>query len=151
MRVIDPAQVYFDEHRLDRGPGHQPVHRGAAAFGPGVPGGSRPATDAERAALAEEAARHRTDHEADLADVVQRRGPELHRAADELLATGATELVLGDRTVHARLVRFWRGDSVLETTTEAPQVSGRSLTRISRDPRRGGRDVLAAYLANAAI
>ncbi|GAB3323707.1 hypothetical protein GCM10027451_47400 [Geodermatophilus aquaeductus] len=151
MRVIDPAQAYLDEHRLDGGPGHQPVHRGAVVFGPGVPGGSRPATDAERAALAEEAARSRTDREADLADVEQRWGPELHRAADELLATGAAELVLGDRTVHARLVRFWRGDDVLETTTQAPRSDGRSLTRISRDPRRGGRAVLAAHLADAAV
>jgi hypothetical protein len=151
MRLIDPAQAYFDEHRLDRGPGHQPVHRGAVVFGPGVPGGGRRATDAEQAALAEEAARSRTDHEADLADVVQRWGPELDRAADELLTVGATELVLGDRTVHARLVRFWRGDNVLETSTQAPHSDGRSLSRVSRDPRRGGRDVLAAHLANAAV
>ena len=151
MRVVDPAQVYFEQHRLDRGPGHRPVHRGAVVFGPGIAGGSRPTTDAERAALAEEAARHGTDHEDGLADVVQRWGPELHRAADELLTTGVTELVLGDRTVHARLVRFWRGDSVLETTTQGPGSTGRSLSRISRDPRRGGRDVLAHHLADAAV
>jgi hypothetical protein len=150
MRLLDPAQVYFDQHRLDLGAGHQPVHRGAAVFGPGIPGGSREATDAERAELAAQAARHGDDHEAEVADARRRWAPELRRAAEELLATGAATVVLGDRTVDARLVTFWRGDRVLRTTTQAPGGSAASLSRISRDPRRGGADVLVEHLAAAA-
>ena len=151
MRVIDPAQVFFDQQRPRPVAGDGIVHRGMAVFGPAVPGGSRPATYAERAAWTEEADRHRDDYDARLAGVQRRWASELHRAADELLTTGATELVLGDRTVRARIVRFWRGDSVLETETQAPDATGSSLSRISRDPRRAGTDVLAGHLATAAV
>jgi hypothetical protein len=150
LLLIDPAQVYVDRHAADRRQHGPPLHPGAAVSGPGVPGGSRPATDDERVALAEEAARYRGDHEAALTDVRRRWAPQLERAAEELLDTGTTHVRLADRTVDARMITFWRGDHLLQTVTQAPRGGGRSLTRISRDPRRGGPDVLLDLLARAA-
>jgi hypothetical protein len=119
-------------------------------FGPGVPGGSRDATAEELAALAETAARRRTEVAVAMADVERRWAPQLRRAAQELLDTGAARMVLGDRTVDARVLRFWRGDHLLHTATRGPAGGGESLSRISRDPRRGGADVLVGYLVRAA-
>jgi hypothetical protein len=149
LRAIDPAQVYLDRHRLDPGAGHRPTHRQAAVFGPDIAGGSRPATDVELAELAEHAAGHYGDHEAQLADAKRRWTPDLERAAGELLATGATRIALGDRTVDARVLRFWRGDDLLHTTTRTPNGGGESLSRLSRDSWRRSTDVLAEYLARA--
>jgi hypothetical protein len=150
LRVIDPAQVYFDRHSIAPRPGGPPVQRQAAVFGPGVPGGSRPATADELAAMAEEGVRHRADHEAALSDAKRRWAPQLRRAAEELFNQGTTRVVLGERTLDAQLVRFWRGDHLLHTATRGPNGGGESLSRISRDPRRGGADVLIEYLARAA-
>jgi hypothetical protein len=150
LRVIDPAQGYFDRHSVAPHRGGSTLHRRAAVFGPGVPGGSRAATAEERAARAEDGVRHRTDDEAALADAKRRWAPHLRRAADELLVQGATQVVLGDRTVDARVIMFRRGDHLLHTTTRGPNGGGESLSRISRDPRRSGADVLIEYLARAA-
>jgi hypothetical protein len=147
LRLIDPAQVYFEQHRLDRPRGGAPVHREAVVFGPGVPGGSRPATADELAEMRLAATRHRADHEAAVADARQRWAAELERAATELRDTGTTQLRLGDRTVDARIVRFWRGDDVLHIVATGPDERGESLTRISRGR---GADVLLDYLARAA-
>lgn len=149
LRVIDPAQVYFDRHSMGQRWGG-PVHRQAAVFGPGVPTGSRPATGEERAALTERRARHRADHEAALADVKRRWKPQLLKAAEQLLDEGTTRMLLDDRAVDARIIKFWRGDRLLHTATNGPDGGGESLSRISRDPRRGGADVLVEYLARAA-
>ena len=149
--VIDPAQVYFDRHSPGGSHrGGRSMPRQAVVFGPGVPGGSRAAAADELAAMAEEGARHRADHEAALAEVKRNWAPELRRAVDDLLEQGATRMVVGDRTVDARVIRFWRGDHLLHTATRAPNGGGESLSRISRDPRRGGADVLIEYLARAA-
>lgn len=148
LRLIDPASGYFDRH-VPGTAGDGPVFRGGAVFGPGVPGGSRQATDEERAALAEDAARHLSDHEAALAEARRRWAPQLEGAARELLATGATTILLGARTVEARLVGFWHGDSVLHTWTRGPEEHGETLSRISRDHARGT-EVLVDYLARAA-
>jgi hypothetical protein len=149
--MIDPAQVYFDRHSSGgshRGGSSMP--RQAVVFGPGLPRGSRATTADELARMTEEGARHRADHEAALADAKRNWAPELRRAVDDLLDHGATRIVLGDRTVDARLIRFWRGDHLLHTATRAPNGGGESLSRISRDPRRRGADVLIDYLARAA-
>lgn len=150
LRVIDPAQVYVDRHSLARHRGGPPLHRQAAVFGPGVPGGSRVATADEVAAMAEEGVRRRADHEAALAAAKRRWPLQLQRAADELLDQGSTQIVLGDRTVDARVIRFWRGDHLLHTATRGPDGGGESLSRISRHPRRDSTDVLVEYLVRAA-
>jgi hypothetical protein len=60
--------------------------------------------------MAEQRVRHRADHEAALSDAKRRWAPQLRRAADELLDQGTTRVVLGERTLDAQLIRFWRGD-----------------------------------------
>jgi hypothetical protein len=146
IRLIDPAEAYFDQQSPDRPRG--PVHRGAVVFGPDVPGSSRPATDDELAAMRQDAARHRTGHDAAVADTWSRWAPELERAAAELRGNGTTQLRLGDRTIEARIVRFSRGDDVLHVVGTGPAQRGESLSRIRaqrRDP-----DVLLEYLIRAA-
>lgn len=147
--VIAPAQAYVQRHSQAPRPGRSAVPRQAVVFGPGVPGGSRDATADELAAMAEESVGHRADHEAALAEAKRRWAPELRRAADELRDRGTMQLVLGDRRVDARLIRFWHGDHLLQTATRGPDGGGESLSCISRDPRRGV-GVLVEYLARAA-
>jgi hypothetical protein len=96
LQVVDPAQVYFDRHRLAHQRGERPAHWQAAILGPDIEDGGRAATDAERAELAQEAARDREDYEAALADAKRRWAPQLQRAADQLLGAGATQIRLGD-------------------------------------------------------
>ena len=138
--LIDPAGAYW-ARRTPRARG--PVFRRAAVFGPGVPGGSRQATDAEIAALDAEFGRHAGEHEA----LDRRRAPELLAAAQRLVADGAVAFRIEERSVDARIVRFWRGDSLLETRTTAPGAAGESRTRVSRNPRP---DELVVHLAEAA-
>ena len=45
VNVIDPANGYFEKCRPGRR--ERPIYRGGAIFGPGVPGGSRQATEEE--------------------------------------------------------------------------------------------------------
>ena len=150
LRVIDPAQVYFDRHRRGLEARERFAHRQAAVFGPEVVGGSRAATSAERVELAAEKVRYRDDYEAAITDAKRRWAPQLERAAAELLTTGATRIRLGGRTVDARIITFWRGDHILRTATRGPNGDGETLSRISRDPRRLGADVVVEYLARAA-
>jgi hypothetical protein len=133
VRLIDPASGYFDQ-RHGR-PSRAPVHREAVVFGPGVPGGSRPATDDELTALREQAVRHRADHETAVADAADRWAPQLEQAARELLDRGSTQVQLGNRTIDARIVRFWHGDDVLHVVTTGPGERGESIGRISRKQR----------------
>ena len=148
--MIDPAQVYLDRHRLDLDTERHPAHWKAAIYGPGVSGGSRAATETERAELAEEAIGHRDDYEAAIGDAKRRWARQLERAADELLTTGATEVRLGGRAVEGRIIEFWRGDHVLRAATRGPNGSGESLSRIKRDRRGERAEVLIDYLARAA-
>jgi hypothetical protein len=83
--------------------------------------------------------------------VVQRWGPVLREAVDELLEEGVVTVVLGERTIEARIIRFWRGNSLLATTSRGPRGGGESLSRISRDPRRERLGVFLDYLVRAAI
>jgi hypothetical protein len=142
VRLINPAQGYFDQH--DRRPSGAPVYREAVVFGPGIPGGSRPATDDELAEMRTTAARHRADHEAAVADARQRWAPQLERAAAELLDRGTTQVQLGERTLDARIIRFWHGDDVLHVVATGPDQRGESISRISRKQRRA--DVLVDHL-----
>lgn len=139
LRVIDPAQVYVNEHRGRRyGRRRRPARGGAGLFGPDVGGGSREAS----------AALGRAEHQAALERVLEESGAQLRAAAEELLASGRATVPVGDRVIDARIVRFWRGDSLLEVSAGA---GVESLTRIDRDPRRTGADVLVHYLAHVAV
>jgi hypothetical protein len=140
LRVIDPAGAYLaGPARRRRGP----RYRGAAVFGPDVPGGSRQATaeeidDLRRAA--EERPRARR-----LAAVPVDRG-DVERAVADLLRTGYAVFGEGRRSVHVRIVRFWRGSSVLEISNKAGTSRRSSRTRIRRNPGPEDEPVLADYL-----
>ena len=120
--MVDPAQLYLDRHRraLPRG---------------GAPGPRRPppADDGAAPGHAEP-------------DGV----PLLRRAAHDLLAAGATAFRVGDRRVEARIIRFWRGDHLLETATHGPHGGGTSLSRIGRGRTGEEVEVLVGYLTRAA-
>jgi hypothetical protein len=141
--LLDPAGAYW-ARRTPRP--HGPVHRGAAVFGPGVPGGSRQATDEEIRAMTADRSGI-AEHEAAIDETRDRWSTELRQAADELLRGSSVSLRLPGRSIDARIVRFWRGDHLLETRTTRPDEEGSSRTRISR---RAGTDVLVEYLARAA-
>jgi hypothetical protein len=140
MRLVDPANIYFEDQAPRRG---GPVYRGAAIFGPGVPGGSRQATPEEIEELREHAARLRDSREADPVPSVD--SEMLARAVDDLIRVGQTTFGQPPHVARARVVTFWRGDSVLEITGGA----GRTVSR-ARIPRNLGRehdDLLTTYLA----
>jgi hypothetical protein len=141
--LVDPAGAYW-ARRTPEPDG--PAYRGGAVFGPGVPGGSRQATDEELGTMALWAP-PLEDDEASLADVQHRWSPELRQAADRLLAVGTVTFQLDAHAVRARIVRFWRSDSLLETETRSAHGEGASRTRI---PRRPEPDLLVDYLARAA-
>ena len=143
--LIDPAEAYW--RRRTPTP-HGPVFHRGAVFGPDVPGGSRQATDEE---LVETESQARPDLEADdqrLDDLVRRRGDELRELAQRLLAEGAVSWSSDGRRVDARLVRFWRGDALLETAIRGPDGEGSSRTRIGRRPEE---DELVQHLAQAVM
>jgi hypothetical protein len=105
------------------------ANRQAVVFGPG---GSRPATDDELAAMRHRAERHRAEYEAAVDDARRRWAPELQRAAQELLDRGSVQLRLGDKGLTARLTRSWRGDHVLHVLSSG---GGEATSRIGRKQR----------------
>src|SRR5687768_9270303 len=112
--LIDPAGAYWARHTPEP---DGPAYRGGAVFGPGVPGGSRQATDEELAAMALWAEPGVSDTERSIEEAERRWASELRPAAERLLSEGTASLRFDDRSVEARIVRFWRGDSLLETST----------------------------------
>lgn len=107
-------------------------------FGPGLPAGGRQATPGEIERL--RASRPARDEGG-----AELSGPDqeaLARMADELVATGRAALPGG---ISARVIRFWRGDSLLEVTSRGGR--SRSCTRISRRLGPEDRAEIAAYLA----
>lgn len=123
VRVIDPATGYFEKRRPRRR--GQAVYRGGAVFGPGVPGGSRQATDEEIEAL-----RRRTSElqERPRRELTAAQRDDVAAAVGSLLQTGRAAIGAGPGHCEAKIVRFWHGDSILEVS----HTSGSSGTRISR-------------------
>ncbi len=91
-----------------------------------------------------------TPNGAAVAEMQRRWSAELAAAAEELVTRGAASLRLDGCAVEARVVRFWRGDAVLDVSARSETWSSESRTRIPRDPRRLDRDVLVHHLANTA-
>src|SRR5664280_827622 len=117
VKMIDPGTVYMQD-RSPRRPG--PIFRGGAVFGPGIPGGARQATYQELVEMRAQAETARREFEG-----VSRRpvDPSItSHAAHELIERGTTTMHVGNRELIAHVVRFWRGESVLEIT-----VAGLSL------------------------
>lgn len=137
LRVVDPAGAYFQARRPPR---RGPLHRGGAVFGPGVPGGSRQATPEEIEEMRRRAAAARppampVDHQA------------VEQAVTDLLATGTAVIGDGPGAVHARIVRFWRGSSILELSHDSGASRSTSRTRIRRHVGRED-DVLTRHLVD---
>jgi len=141
--VIDPAGAYW-ARRTPRATG--PTYVGGAVFGPGVPGGSRQATDEELEAMALWTPPDDDGYERSVEHAERSWAPQLRQAAEQLLPEGEVDLHLGGRSDDARVVRFWRGDSLLETETRGPDGDGATRTRI---PRRADPELLVGYLARA--
>jgi len=137
MRIIDPANVYFDDRSPHRHKG--PIYRGGAVFGPGVPGGSRQTTDDEIAQ-----SRRQTREKADPRPVTAADRLAIARAAQDLIDTGTAAITDGSCMLRARVVRFWRGDAVLEVEHAG---GGRTLTRIPRTLGPEHADMLIGYLS----
>ena len=136
--LIDPAGAHM-ARRTPRIRG--PIFSGAAVFGPDVPGGSRQATDEEIAAM-DAASSDGGRRDAGSYDEIP--PSQVQEAAQRLLHDGASSFRHDDRSIEARIIRFWRGDSLLEVATTAPGATSSSTTRI---PRRPGADLIAGYLA----
>lgn len=121
---FDPAQAFMDaghpppRHHGQRGRG--PLYREGARFGPGVPSGSRQMTEGELAPLRSRAAERRAAHQNAIARVQERYGDVLLVKAAELASLGVVTIATTAGTVEARIVRFWRGDSVLEVKVHIP-------------------------------
>jgi hypothetical protein len=157
LRLFDPAGAYFIKAERDfrRAEGAStnpagPVHEQGAVYGPDLPDGGRPADAEERVWLADRHAEHLDRYRDTEEAVLQRWGPSLRDAVDDLLDKGSVTVQLGERTIEARVVRFWHGNSVLATKSQGPTGGGASVSRISRDPRQEPPGVLLDYLVRAA-
>jgi len=125
--------------------------RGGAVFGPAVPGGARQATDGEMALIRERAAATRRRHEEAVTRARQRWWGEAMTCARHLLEKGTGRMLTDDGEVAGRLVRFWRGDAVLElrgTRTDG-RPAGSSMARLSRGHETP--DAVATYLINQVV
>ena len=157
LRVFDPAGAYFRKAERDRSepegtsteaPG--PLHHQSAVYGPAVPSGGRPADEDERAWLTDHQAEHLGRYRDAEEAVLQRWGSSLRTAVDALLHEGTVTVHMGDRTIEARVIRFWYGHSLLATRSHGPTGGGESLSRISRNPRQEPPGVLLDHLVRAA-
>lgn len=95
-------------------------------FGPGVPGGSRQMTEGELAPLRSRASECQAARQDVVARVQERFGDLLVAKIAQLASDGAVAITSTVGTVEARIVRFRRGDSVLEIKTEAPSSRHRT-------------------------
>lgn len=155
--MLDPAGGYLRkaertvreaEGTSTEAPG--PLHHQGAVYGPGVPDGGRPASEDERARLTDHQAGHLDDYREAEEAVLQRWGSSLRTAVDALLHEGTVTVHMGDRTIEARVIRFWYGHSLLATRSHGPTGGGESLSRISRNPRQEPPGVLLDHLVRAA-
>lgn len=128
VKVIDPATVYMQ----DRSPRRSgPMFHGGAVFGPGVEGGARQATPAELEHMRIEAEGFHFDARA-------HRRPDIDpavtaAAVNQLIELGRTTIHWGGRDLSALIITFWHGDSLLEITVDASDLSPSSST--ARVPR----------------
>ena len=144
VKVIDPGTVYMQD-RSPRRPGS--LFRGGAVFGPGVPGGARQATCQELVKMRAQAETARREFEG-----VSRRpvDPSItSHAAHELIERGTTTMHVGDRELTAHVVRFWRGESVLEITVAGAGAQSSSMSKVSRRLTTEHEPILAGYLTDA--
>lgn len=148
LKIVNPAEVYF---RNDSAKWHKPgpAFEEAAIFGPGVPGGSRQATEQERDQLRSQGERSAREHETSLAaasdEVLREHGDELRDGAIQILAGDHFTFACNAGQLQARLIRFWHGDPLLEMEHTSQVGGGRSLSRLSRKQAQSP-DTLSSYL-----
>ncbi|HEY5180729.1 MAG TPA: hypothetical protein VIJ07_13335 [Dermatophilaceae bacterium] len=144
VKMIDPGTVYMQD-RSPRRPG--PIFRGGAVFGPGIPGGARQATYQELVEMRAQAETARREFEG-----VSRRpvDPSItSHAAHELIERGTTTMHVGNRELTAHVVRFWRGECVLEITVAGAGAQSSSMSKVSRRLTTEHEPILAGYLTDA--
>ncbi len=119
-----------------------------AVFGPD---GARQATRDELAAMSERHRQRQVRRAAALRAAHGRWRREALACAGELLTVGTTVLPVDHGQIRGRIVRFWRGDSVLELEPVGAlgRSGGRSMIRLARGHERSP-DVLAGYLLHQA-
>ncbi len=129
---FDPAQAYMDAaHPTKRHHGRRgPPYREAAVFGPGVPGGSRQMTEEELAPLRSRADERQTARHDSIARVQERFSDVLLVKAAELASNGVVTIATTVGSVDARIVRFWRGNAVLEIEVLVPSSCQRQAAKI---------------------
>lgn len=141
LKIISPAEVYFRKQAPKR---VGPVFRGGAVYGPE---GGRQATEEEIRAfdqLAQGRDRSRYD---DVAAAMQLYGGRLTAGTAELLAGRPFSFDGTDGRIEARIIRFWRGDSILDVRHQNhQQCGGNGLVRIDRRPQPSE---ITRYLASA--
>jgi hypothetical protein len=128
IELVDPAARYMRGDRPARG-GRGPVFRGAAIL---TTGGGRQATPDELTAIRAASDARRAQHDAELDAARARWLRPAQRAAGELLATGTAVVPVPDGELTARLVRFWRGDHILDVHYHQRRDQGRSISRMPR-------------------
>ncbi|HEU5006161.1 MAG TPA: hypothetical protein VFT67_04260 [Jatrophihabitantaceae bacterium] len=140
LALIDPASAAMNAPNRRNS---RKVYRGGAIFGPGVPGGSRQATQEELAAFGQRAEQRRRGGEQAPGGVhPDQRAAEL--AARELISTGTATLHGTKGILRPEVIKFWHGDSILHISVQ--DRPGESMTRI---PRRLGpehEELITAYL-----
>jgi len=126
--VVDPANVYFDDHSPRRT--GRPKYA-TVVFGPGVAGGSREATPEEAEAIRRRAKRLRDTE--DPAPELAFDNEQLQQAAADLISAGVATIGAPPKVVDARIVRFWRGDSILEVTYDGACNEVRSCSDLANE------------------
>lgn len=151
LGVFNPALLYFERNSgtVVRGPRahRRAMHRGGAIFGPGVPGGSRQASEVELQEMRERSLSLLNERREHAQDVRERCGALVDAAARALVETGVGVIVMPTGRLDARIVRFWHGGSTLAMQWHLASGSfGSSITRLER---RQVKDIglLAWYLA----
>lgn len=156
MGLFDPAGRYMREHRhghaapfrnIPLTPSPQSFVEGAV-LGPDVPGGARQATAEELASMRQRAQQYGDRHQAALERARSRWNRQALICARELLDSGTTVLSAGSGTVRGHLVRFWRGDSVLELSSSNGDERnyGSFMARVGRRRHHMSADMIADYL-----
>ncbi len=128
FRIFDPAEAYF---RTVSPVAPGPVHRGAAFLSPAGSGEGRQVPEAEFEAP-EHSARRARRAEVDEDAVRRQYGDELRSKAIEVLAGAQVTFTCPGGRLECRIIRFWRGDSLLEIDQydATGQNRGRSLGRV---------------------
>jgi hypothetical protein len=154
--LVDPAYRYMEQrHPGRRGPhrrGRRPRCIQDAAAGACTPGGERPTSLDEVWPTRERREQMLARHAAAVQAAEHRWGRQARTSAGELVRDGVTVLQLdNEQQVRGRVIRFWRGDSVLHLTDVDPdgERGGESKTRLSRGQDTDA-DLMAFYLLQQA-